>query len=46
MISQGTFINFSTIAVPIALKGESIYVASKAGVEGSTRVFCARDGRF
>ena len=29
----GSFINFSTIAVALALKGESIYIASKAGVE-------------
>lgn len=36
---QGRFINFSTIAVPLALKGESIYVASKAGVEGFSRAF-------
>ena len=31
---QGSIINFSTIAVNLGLKGESIYVASKAGVEG------------
>ena len=35
----GRIINFSTIAVHIGLKGESIYVASKAGVEGFSRVF-------
>lgn len=35
----GRIINFSTIAVHISLKGESIYVASKAGVEGFSRVF-------
>ena len=29
---QGTIINFSTIAVKLGLKGESIYAASKAGV--------------
>src|SRR3974390_2127854 len=28
----GSIINFSTIAVPLGLKGESIYIASKAGV--------------
>ena len=43
---QGTFINFSTIAVPIALKGESIYVASKAGVEGFSRVFAREMADF
>lgn len=36
---KGRFLNFSTIAVPLALKGESIYVASKAGVEGFSRSF-------
>lgn len=35
----GTIINFSTIAVALGLKGESIYVASKAGVEAFTRAF-------
>ena len=36
---SGRIINFSTIAVHIGLKGESVYVASKAGVEGFSRVF-------
>ncbi len=36
---RGRIINFSTIAVSLALKGESVYVASKAGVEGFTRSF-------
>ena len=35
----GSFINFSTLAVVIALKGESIYAASKAGVEVFSRAF-------
>lgn len=35
----GRIINFSTIAVHMGLKGESVYVASKAGVEGFSRVF-------
>ena len=35
----GRIINFSTIAVSIGLKGESVYVASKAGVEAFSRVF-------
>jgi len=34
----GRIINFSTIAVHIGLKGESVYVASKAGVEAFSRV--------
>ncbi|MDC0074995.1 SDR family oxidoreductase, partial [Alphaproteobacteria bacterium] len=36
---NGKIINFSTIAVPLSLKGESIYAASKAGVEGFTKSF-------
>jgi 3-oxoacyl-[acyl-carrier protein] reductase len=36
---NGRIINFSTLGVPLAIKGEGIYVASKAGVEGFTRVF-------
>lgn len=36
---NGRIINFSTLGVPLAIKGEAIYVASKAGVEGFTRVF-------
>ena len=35
----GRIINFSTIAVPLGIKGESVYVASKAGVEGFSRAF-------
>ena len=34
----GSIINFSTIAVPMSLEGESAYVSSKAGVEALTRV--------
>ena len=33
----GRIINFSSFAVTIGLQGESVYVASKAGVEGFTR---------
>lgn len=36
---KGRIINFSTIAVSMALKGESIYVATKAGVEAFSRTF-------
>jgi 3-oxoacyl-[acyl-carrier protein] reductase len=42
----GRIVNFSTIAVPIALKGESIYVASKAGVEGFSRSFAREMADF
>lgn len=34
----GAIINFSTIAVPLALRGESIYAASKSGIETYSRV--------
>lgn len=43
---QGLFINFSTIAVALALKGESIYAASKAGVEAFTRNFAKEIADF
>jgi 3-oxoacyl-[acyl-carrier protein] reductase len=36
---HGSFINFSTIAVALALKGESVYSSSKAGVEAFSRTF-------
>ena len=44
--NRGCFINFSTIAVPLALKGESIYVASKAGVEAFSRTFAREVADF
>ena len=43
---SGAFINFSTIAVALALKGESIYAASKAGVEGFSRSFAREMADF
>jgi 3-oxoacyl-[acyl-carrier protein] reductase len=43
---QGSVINFSTIAVALGLKGESIYAASKAGVEGFTRSFAREMADF
>jgi 3-oxoacyl-[acyl-carrier protein] reductase len=48
MIRQksGSIINFSTIAVAIGLKGESVYAASKAGVEGFSRVFAREMADF
>ena len=42
----GAIINFSTIAVALGLKGESIYAASKAGVEGFTRAFAREMADF
>ena len=42
----GNIINFSTIAVSIGLKGESVYVASKPGVEGFSRSFAREMSGF
>lgn len=42
----GAIINFSTIAVALALKGESVYVASKAGIEGFSRAFAREMAAF
>jgi 3-oxoacyl-[acyl-carrier protein] reductase len=42
----GSIINFSTIAVALGLKGESIYAASKAGVESFTRAFAREMADF
>lgn len=36
---EGRIVNFSTIAVPLAIKGEAVYAASKAGVETFSRTF-------
>ena len=43
---EGVIINFSTIAVPLALRGESVYIASKAGIEGFTRSFAREVSDF
>lgn len=42
----GSVINFSTIAVALALSGEAVYSASKAGVEGFTRAFAREMSGF
>lgn len=42
----GSIINFSTIAVTLGLMGESVYVASKAGVEGFSRTFAREMASF
>jgi 3-oxoacyl-[acyl-carrier protein] reductase len=41
---KGRIINFSTIAVSLALKGEAVYAASKAGVESFSRTFAREMG--
>jgi 3-oxoacyl-[acyl-carrier protein] reductase len=43
---QGSIVNFSTIAVALGLKGESIYAASKAGVESFSRSFAREMADF
>ena len=43
---SGSIINFSTIAVALALKGESVYVASKAGVEAFSKTFAREVAGF
>ena len=43
---RGSIINFSTVAVMLGLKAESIYVASKAGVEGFSRSFAREMADF
>ena len=42
----GSFINFSTVAVALALKGESVYAASKSGVEAFSRTFAREMADF
>lgn len=37
-LRNGRIVNISSIAVPLALEGESIYVASKAAIEAMSRV--------
>jgi 3-oxoacyl-[acyl-carrier protein] reductase len=43
---RGSIINFSTLAVILGLKAESIYAASKAGVEGFSRSFAREMADF
>jgi 3-oxoacyl-[acyl-carrier protein] reductase len=43
---QGRIINFSTVAVPMALEGEAVYAASKAAVETLTRVLARELGPY
>jgi 3-oxoacyl-[acyl-carrier protein] reductase len=43
---SGSIINFSSVGVALGLKGESIYIASKAGVEGFTRAFAREMADF
>lgn len=42
----GRIVNFSTVAVPLALEGEAAYVASKAAVEALTRTLAREFAAF
>lgn len=42
----GSIVNFSTIAVALGLKGESVYVGAKAGIEGFSRSFAREMADF
>ncbi len=44
--NKGRIINFSTVAVKLAIKGESIYTASKAGVESYSRTLAKELSSF
>jgi len=43
---SGCIITFSSIAVPLAIRGKSLYIASKAGVEAFTRVFARELAKY
>lgn len=43
---SGRIVNLSTVAVPLNLEGEAIYVASKAAVEALTRVLAGELGEL
>ncbi|MBZ2167599.1 SDR family NAD(P)-dependent oxidoreductase [Marinobacter sp. F4216] len=43
---HGRIINFTTVAVPLQLEGESIYAASKSAVETLTKVIAKEYGNF
>jgi 3-oxoacyl-[acyl-carrier protein] reductase len=44
--SFGRIVNLTTVAVPMALEGEALYVASKSAVEALTRVMCRELAAF
>ncbi|NWG46867.1 MAG: SDR family oxidoreductase [Alphaproteobacteria bacterium] len=43
---EGRIVNFSSIAVPLALKGETVYAAAKAGIESFSRTLARELGEF
>lgn len=42
----GRIVNFTTVAVPLDLEGESIYASSKAAVESLTRILAREFGEY
>ena len=44
--NNGRIINFSTVAVNLAIKGESVYTASKAGIESYSRTLAKELSSF
>ena len=44
--NNGRIINFSTVAVNLAIKGESVYTASKAGIESYSRTLAKELSRL
>mgnify|MGYP001340261273 CR=1 FL=1 len=44
--NRNLIINFSTIAVPLSLKGESVYVASKGAVESFSKTLARESADF
>lgn len=44
--NKGRIINFSTVAVKLAIKGEAVYTASKAGVEAYSRTLAKELASF
>jgi len=42
----GRIVNLSTVAVPLELEGESVYIASKSAVEALTRIMSKELGAF
>ncbi|QSP93850.1 SDR family oxidoreductase [Marinobacter salinisoli] len=43
---HGRIVNFTTVAVPLQLEGESIYAASKSAVETLTKIIAKEYGNF
>ena len=42
----GRIINFSTVAIPLKIEGESIYIASKSAIEKFTQTLAKEVARF